>query len=218
MAGMSALVTTRVVLVDDHPGMRAGVRAVLEKTPDITVVGEASTGAQALAVLRSTVPDVVFLDIGLPDVDGISLLGDIQKASPGAKVVMLSCQTDEASVRMAVDAGAAGYLTKFSGPHEIVDAVRMVQRGQIALSPDVATYLVSAIRSQRRGGEPTVTAREREVWRAVAQGLSNAEIAKQLFLSEHTVKFHIHNLLGKLGLKTRAEAICAAHRRGMSLD
>jgi DNA-binding NarL/FixJ family response regulator len=207
-----------VVLVDDHPAMRAGVRGVLEKTPDIRVVGEASTGAQALTVLGSTAPDVLLLDIGLPDVDGISLLGDIRLASAHTKVIMLSCQSDEASVRMAVDGGACGYLTKSSGPREIVDAVYMVLRGQVALSPDVATHLVSAIRGQRRVGEPVLTAREREVWRSVAQGLSNAQIASSLFLSEHTVKFHVHNLLQKLGLKTRAEAICAAHRRGMALD
>ena len=131
---------------------------------------------------------------------------------------MLSCQTDETSVRMAVDAGASGYLTKLTGPREIVEAVRMVRRGQVAVSPDVATHLVSAIRAQRRNGEPTLSAREREIWRALAQGLSNAEVARTLFLSEHTVKFHVHNLLQKLGLKTRAEAICAAHRRGMALD
>ncbi len=138
-------------------------------------------------------------------------------ASAETKVIMLSCQADESSVRMAVDAGASGYLTKSSGPREIVEAVRMVRRGQVALSPDVATHLVSAIRGQRRAGEPVLTAREREVWRAVAQGLTNAQIASSLFLSEHTVKFHVHNLLQKLGLKTRAEAICAAHRRGMAL-
>jgi DNA-binding NarL/FixJ family response regulator len=210
--------TTRVVLVDDHPAMRAGVKGVLDKTSDISVVGEASTGEQALALIRSTTPDVVLLDIGLPDVDGIALLEEIQRVSTDVKVIMLSCQTDEASVRMAVDGGASGYLTKLAGPREIVEAVHLVRSGQIALSPDMATHLVSAIRAQRRTGEPTLTAREREVWRALARGLSNAEIASALFLSEHTVRFHVHNLLGKLGLKTRAEAIVAAHRRGMNAD
>jgi len=214
----AVLQTTRVVLVDDHPAMRAGVRGVLEKTPDISVVGEASTGEQALSLLRETAPDIVLLDIGLPDVDGISLLDGIRVACADAKVIMLSCQTDETSIRMAIDGGASGYLTKTAGPHEIVDAVRRVQRGQVAISADVATHLVSAIRAQRRVGEPTLTAREREVWRVMAQGLSNAEIAQTLFLSEHTVKFHVHNLLRKLGLKSRSEAIAAAHRRGMVSD
>lgn len=218
MGSVEQLVATRVMLVDDHPAMRAGVRGVLEKTSDICVVGEASTGAQALAMVASIKPDVMILDIGLPDTDGIALLREIVLASTRTKVVMLTCQTDETSVRMAVDAGASGYLTKLSGPREIVEAVRMVRRGQVAVSPDVATHLVSAIRGQRRNGEPKLTVREREIWRALAQGLSNADVARTLFLSEHTVKFHVHNLLQKLGLKTRAEAICAAHRRGMSLD
>lgn len=212
----TALRITRVVLVDDHPAMRAGVRGVLEKASDISVVGEASTGEQALVVLHDTDPDVVLLDIQLPDVDGISLLGSIRNLGSGVKIVMFSCQTDETSVRLAVDGGASGYLTKSAGPRELVEAVRMVRRGQVALSPDVATHLVSAIRGQRRAGEPVLTVREREVWRAVSQGQTNAQIASTLFLSEHTVKFHVHNLLQKLGLKTRAEAICAAHRRGMA--
>jgi DNA-binding NarL/FixJ family response regulator len=206
---------TRVVLVDDHPVMRAGVRGVLERDRDITVVGEAGSGEQAMAVLDRTASDVVFLDIGLPDVDGLTLLTRILGLGTGTKVVMLSCQTDETSVRLAVDAGASGYLSKATGPKELVDAVRSVRSGNVALSPDMATHLVSAIRAQRRVGEPTLTAREREVWRAIARGLSNAEIAASLFLSEHTVKFHVHNLLGKLGLKSRSEAICAAHNRGM---
>jgi DNA-binding NarL/FixJ family response regulator len=218
MGSVEQRTATRVMLVDDHPAMRAGVRSVLEKTSDICVVCEASTGAQALAMVAANKPDVMILDIGLPDTDGIALLREVAMASPRTKVVMLTCQTDETSVRMAVDAGASGYLTKLTGPREIVEAVRMVRRGQVAVSPDVATHLVSAIRGQRRNGEPKLTVREREIWRAVAQGLSNADIARTLFLSEHTVKFHVHNLLQKLGLKTRAEAICAAHRRGMSLD
>jgi DNA-binding NarL/FixJ family response regulator len=207
---------TRVVLVEDHPAMRAGVRSVLEKTSDISVVGEAGTGEQALSVLAALTPDVMLLDIGLPDTDGIALLGEIRRSGSNVKVVMLTCQLDEASVRSAVDGGACGYLSKATGPREIIDAVRRVQRGQVALSPEVATHLVSAIRGQRRIGEPTLTVREREVWRALAEGASNAEIARTLFLSEHTVKFHVHNLLGKLGLKSRGEAICAAHHRGMS--
>jgi DNA-binding NarL/FixJ family response regulator len=214
----AALQTTRVVLVDDHPALRSGVRGVLERTSDIAVVGEAGSGAEALSILCSTAPDVVLLDIGLPDVDGISLLAEILRCGPETKVVMLSCQTDETSVRMAVDGGASGYLSKATGPREIVEAVRSVRCGRVALSSDVATHLVSAIRGQRRMGEPSLTEREREVWRALAQGLSNADIARTLFLSEHTVKFHVHNLLQKLGLKRRAEAICAAHRRGVGLD
>jgi len=209
-----SLQTTRVVVVDDHPVMRAGLCTVLERAPGISVVGQAETGEQALDVVKQTLPEIVLLDIGLPDIDGIALLDDIGRIAADTKVIIVSCQTDETSVRMALDAGACGYLTKLSGPRDIVEAVRSVLRGQVAISPDVATHLVSAIRAQRRAGEPLLTPREREVWYAMAQGLSNREIARDLYLSEHTVKFHVHNVLHKLGVKTRAEAICAAHRRG----
>jgi len=209
-----ALQTARVVVADDHPAMRAGVCAVLQRAGGISVVGEAATGQETLDIVKQTLPEVLFLDIGLPDIDGIALLDDIRRIAADTKVVMLSCQTDETSVRMALDAGACGYLTKLAGPREIVDAVRSVLHGEIAVSPDVVAHLVSAIREQRRPGEPTLTPREREVWSAIAQGLSNREIARDLYLSEHTVKFHVHNVLHKLGVKTRAEAICAAYRRG----
>jgi DNA-binding NarL/FixJ family response regulator len=209
--------STRVVLVDDHPAMRAGVRGVLEKAHGIDVVGEAATGEEALSVLERTSPDVVFLDIGLPDVDGISLLDEIKKISAHAKIVMFSCQTGEASVRMTLDAGVNGYLTKLASPREIVDAVRRVCRGQVAMSADVVTHLVSGVREKRQTGASLLTTRESEVWAELAKGLSNKEIARVLFLSEHTVKFHVHNLLRKLGLKSRAEAIYAAHRQGVAL-
>jgi DNA-binding NarL/FixJ family response regulator len=208
----------RVVLVDDHPAMRAGVRSVLERAPGIDVVGEAATGKQALAVLERTNPDVVFLDIGLPDVDGISLVAAIRRTCAKAKVVMLTCQTDAASVHLTFDAGVSGYLTKAAAPREIVDAVRKVSCGQMAVSADVVRHLVSGLRREAPGDGPVLTAREREVWKEVARGFSNRQIAGELFLSEHTVKFHVHNLLRKLGLRTRAEAICVAHQSGMTLD
>lgn len=218
MAELTGHTATRVVLVDDHPLLRAGVRTVLERAGDMQVVGEASCAAEAVTLLGYLEPHVVLLDISLPDGDGISLIPQIRAASRNTRVVMLTCQADESSVRQAVDAGASGYVTKMTGPHELIDSVRAASRGQVAISPDVATHLVSAIRSQRRNGEPSLTDREREVWRALAEGLSNADIARRLFISEHTVKFHVHHLLAKLGLKNRSEAICAAHRRGMAVE
>lgn len=218
MAELMGHTATRVVLVDDHPLLRAGVRTVLERAGDMEVVGEASCAAEAVTLLGYLEPNVVLLDISLPDGDGIALIPQIRAASRNTRVVMLTCQADESSVRQAVDAGASGYVTKMTGPHELLDSVRAASRGQVAISPDVATHLVSAIRSQRRNGEPSLTEREREVWRALAEGLSNADIAGRLFISEHTVKFHVHHLLAKLGLKNRSEAICAAHRRGMAVE
>jgi DNA-binding NarL/FixJ family response regulator len=218
VADLKGHAATRVVLVDDHPLLRAGVRNILERADDMQVVGEASCAAEAVTLLGYLEPQVVLLDISLPDGDGISLIPQIRAASRNTRVVMLTCQADEVSVRQAVDAGASGYVTKMTGPHELLDSVRAACRGQVAISPDVATHLVSAIRGQRRNGEPSLTEREREVWRALSEGLSNADIARRLFISEHTVKFHVHHLLGKLGLKNRSEAICAAHRRGMTTE
>ncbi|MDP3630458.1 MAG: response regulator transcription factor [Actinomycetota bacterium] len=201
--------------MEDHPVMRAGVRSVLGRTPDIEVVGEATTGERGVDLMRRLQPDVVILDIGLPDIDGIELLKVIA-AKPGcARVIIYSCQCDGMSVGLAMESGASGYLTKSVGPHELVDAVRRVMQGQIPLSPEASTGLMSAMRSAAHPGTDSLTDREREVWRSLADGLSNAEIGRALFISEHTVKFHVHNLLQKLGLHSRAEAICAAHRRGM---
>lgn len=217
---MNALSTraARVVLVDDHPMMRMGVRRVLESASWIDVVGEAGSGRQALSVLERTDPDVVFLDIGLPDGDGVSLVGAIRNACSRVKIVVFTCLADEATVRATFEAGVDGFLTKLASPSEIVDAVRQVCRGQIAASADVVTHLATRVRHAEDRSDGALTAREREVWREVAKGSSNREIAQTLFVSEHTVKFHVHNLLRKLELKSRAEAICEAHRHGIALS
>ena len=204
----------RGVLVDDHPVMRAGIRAALERAPDISIAGEAATGAQALGLVKRVDPDVVFLDIGLPDVDGIALLPDL-KSVTHAEIIVLTCRSDDVCVRLAMSGGASGYLTKSAGPDEIVDAVRRVRRGEVPVSPEAAGRLLSVTRLPRRVDEPDLTERERQVWRAVADGLSNAEIARTLFISVSTAKFHVHNLLRKLGLRTRSEAICAANRTSL---
>lgn len=215
MARVTATHTTRVVIVEDHPVMRAGVRSVLGRTPDIEVVGEATTGERGTVLVSELLPDVVILDIGLPDMDGIEVLKFIAAAPDPARVIIYSCQCDGASVGLAMGAGASGYLTKSVGPRELVDAVRRVMLGQVPLSAEASTGLMTSLRSSAHPGSESLTEREREVWRALADGLSNSEIAHALFISEHTVKFHVHNILSKLGLRTRAEVICAAHRRGM---
>ncbi|MHB1340874.1 MAG: response regulator [Coriobacteriia bacterium] len=215
MAGVTDMRATRVVLVEDHPIMRAGVRSVLARTTDIQVVGEADTGEGGAALVRELTPDVVILDIGLPDVDGLDVLRMIRSDAGGSRVIMYTCQGDGASVGMAMEGGASGYLTKSADPRELVDAVRQVMGGRVPLSAEASTGLVTSLRSHPETGLPSLTAREHEVWMAMAEGLSNAEIASALYISEHTVKFHVHNLLRKLRLHSRAEAICAAHRRGL---
>ena len=215
MAGLTGSATIRMLLVEDHPVMRAGVRGVLETTGDIEIVGEAGTGKAAVAMVKQLKPDVVLLDIGLPDISGLTLLKSLKAASEDAKVIMYSCQCDGASVNMAIEGGASGYLTKSAPPRELIAAVRDAARGQTPLSAEASTRLVSSLRARNgRPGTLELTAREREVWQSLAEGLSNADIAVALFISQHTVKFHVHNLLAKLGLRSRSEAIAAAHRDG----
>jgi two-component system, NarL family, response regulator DevR len=210
---MSVLPTTTVLLVDDHPMVREGVRHALSSAADIAIVGEAQTAAAALELAAQKKPDVILLDISLPDASGLDLLGDLR--AEGCAVVVFSFHRGERHVREAMEAGASGYLVKSAEPHEIVAAIRDAGRGEVPLSAEAATSLVEALRRQRRPGRVQLTPREREVWRLLAAGLSNAAIAKALFISEHTAKFHVHNLLRKLGVKTRAEAIIAAQRAGL---
>ncbi|PKQ20534.1 MAG: hypothetical protein CVT66_04280 [Actinobacteria bacterium HGW-Actinobacteria-6] len=214
MARVSDMRVTRVVLIEDHPVMRAGVRSVLEHVSDIEVIGEADTGEQGIAVVNQLVPDVVLLDIGLPGMDGIKTL-QVIRSSGNSKVIIFSCQGGGPSVSLAMESGANGYLTKSAKPREIVDAVRNVMSNQAPLSAEASTGLIAALRARTEPGVDSLTDRERQVWSSLAHGLSNAEIAHALFISEHTVKFHVHNLLRKLDLHSRAEAICAAHRRGI---
>lgn len=215
MAGLNTLRATRVLLVEDHPVMRAGVRAVLGGAAGIEVVGEADTGWRCAELVKELSPDVVILDIGLPDVDGLELLQAISASGSRTRVIMYTCQRDGLSVDMAMERGASGYLTKSARPQELVDAVRQTMAGQVPLSAEASTGLISRLRTPAGTGESCLTVREREVWAALADGLTNAQVARRLFISESTVKFHVHNLLRKLDVQTRAEAICAAHRRGL---
>ena len=203
----------RVVIADDHPLIREGLARALEDEADIRVIGEASSGAEALSLLGDLEPDVLLLDVRLPDVDGIDLLRDLRERCHDAKVVMLSCVDDERSVRAAIDGGASGYLTKDTTDRwRLVTSVRDVCRGLCPISPGALTHLVDALHDHN--ADP-LTAREREVWRLMAEGMTNAEIARTLFISERTVKFHVGNILRKSNARTRAEAVSLAFRCGL---
>lgn len=210
---MSSQPPLSVLIVDDHPMVREGVRHTLASAPDLSVVAEAESGKGAIEVADRYRPDVILLDISLPDVSGIDIVGDLR--SLGCAVVVFSAHRSERHVRAAMEAGATGYLVKSAKPQELVQAIREAGQGGVPLSAEAATHIVEALRHQRRPGRPELTKREREVWRLLASGASNASIAQTLFISEHTVKFHVHNLLRKLGLKSRAEAIAAAQRSGL---
>jgi len=202
----------RVVVVEDHPLMRDGVKRAFEKCSDIDIVGEASTGKKAIKLMDSLETDVVLLDLRLPDIDGISVLKQLRVNSPDLKVVILSVFEDEKYVKSALDNGANGYLLKTTGPRKLVEAVRRAMEGFSPLSPEVATKLVSSIQSRRgESSRERLTLREKEIWRLLAQGMSNAEVCKELFISQSTVKFHVGNLFRKLGVKNRVGAVSMAY-------
>ncbi len=217
--------TIRVLIVDDHAMVRQGLRTFLElqdtSVPSIEVVGEAANGSEAVEMARRTRPDVVLLDLVMPQMDGIQATPRIIEASPGTRVVILTSFGEEDKVIPAVRAGAQGYLLKDIPPDELVQAVRQVHQGKVQLHPDVVRRLMSAVAVQPdplASGDPEggLTEREQEVLHLIADGLSNRVIAEKLVISEKTVKTHVSNILGKLGLADRTQAAIYALRRGAS--
>ena len=203
----------RVAIVDDHPLMREGLRRSFEHAHDIHVVGEAGSGAEALRLVDECEIDVMLLDFRLPDTDGVSVLRQMREDGCATKVVMLTCMGDERSVRSAIDSGACGFLTKGSADRDcLIDSVRNASRGLSAISPDALTALLTNVRDDY---PDHLTGREREVWHLMADGMSNAEIARALVVSERTVKFHVGNILRKTQSRTRAEAVSLAFTCGL---
>jgi len=203
--------TVRVVVVEDHPLMRDGIKKALERSSDIHVIGEASTGEKALRLMDSLDVDVVLLDLRLPDMDGISVLKELRSRFSSLKVVMLSVFNDESHIRAALDNGASGYLTKTIGPRKLVEAVKRAADGHSPFSLEATTSLVSSIQHGHCESWERLTSRETEIWQLISSGASNAEICEKLFISQGTVKFHIRNLFHKLEVKNRVEAASLAH-------
>jgi two-component system NarL family response regulator len=209
----------RVLVVDDHALFRRGLEMVLEQEPDIDVVGEAEDGAEAVSKATETTPDIVLLDVRMPKRGGIDACTAIKDAVPSAKIIMLTISDEEADLYDAIKAGAMGYLLKEISIEEVASAIRAVHGGQSLISPSMASKLLNEFASMiKRGDErqqvpaPRLTDREMEVLRLVAKGLNNRDIAKQLFISENTVKNHIRNILEKLQLHSRMEAVVYAVR------
>jgi len=193
-----------VLIVDDHPVVRQGLRALLEVQDDIVVVGEAGDGRAAVSLASSLSPDIVLLDLKLPGMDGIALLQPLSAA--GLRVLVLTSATDPAAASQAVRAGAAGVLYKDIDPDALVRAIRSVHDGNVLLAPEAASSLV------RGSAASTLTPREREVLAAIAEGRSNREIARLLRVSEKTVKAHVSSVLAKLGVQDRTQAAVYAVR------
>jgi two-component system NarL family response regulator len=205
----------RVLIADDHALFRKAVRTVLDDEPDIEVVGEASDGQEALTMAIEQAPDVVLMDIMMPKLAGIDATRAIAEQVPATKVVMFTVSDEESDLFEAIKAGASGYLLKEVDPAEVAEAVRQIHAGHSLLSPVVASKLVSefasmARKSDERSTRPKLTDRELEVLQLAADGLTNRQIGRKLHISENTVKNHMRNILEKLHLHSRMEAVLYA--------
>jgi DNA-binding NarL/FixJ family response regulator len=207
--GQAAL---RVVLVDDHPVVRAGMRALLSSVDGLEVVGEAASGEAALDVVAEQRPDVVLMDLRLgPGMDGAEATGAIIAVDAPPKVLVLTTYDTDADILRAVEAGASGYLLKDSDPEKLIDAVRAAARGETVLDPGVAQRLYRRIRAPHED----LSARETEILTLVARGLSNRAIARELFVTEATVKSHLVHVFSKLSVDSRTAAVAVARDRGL---
>jgi DNA-binding NarL/FixJ family response regulator len=202
----------KVLVVDDHPVVRQGLRTFLDLQDDITVVGEAPDGGSGVAAAEELRPDVILLDLRMPGSDGLAALRGLREHGNPARVLVITSFTEPAAVLPAVRAGAAGYVYKDVDPPALAAAIRSVHAGHVLLHPDVARLLAA---SETPPHGTRLTAREREVLTEVARGHSNREIARTLSLSEKTVKTHVSAILGKLGVQDRTQAALQAVRTGL---
>ena len=206
----------RVLIVDDHAVVRSGIRLLLSREPDIEPVGEAGTGREAIFEARSLKPDVILMDVVMPDQTGIDALPTLLHENPDVKVLLLSMQDDPRYVREAFAAGARGYVLKEAADSEVVAAVREVARGGRYVNPELGARLVAAdAAATKRADEDPLSEREREVLRLLALGHTNQEIAKQLFISVRTAETHRAHIMQKLGLQSRAELVGYALAHGL---
>ncbi|MFC9247833.1 response regulator [Streptomyces sp. NPDC057136] len=204
----------RILLVDDHPVVREGLRGMLNAEPDLDVVGEASSGPEGVVFCGRLQPDIVLMDLRMPGGDGVDATGEILAAHPGMRVVVLTTYETDRDILRAVEAGAVGYLLKDASRGELADSVRAAARGETVLAPSVAAKLLSRL----RGGEPErpqLSDRELEVLRLVAKGYTNAEVGRRLFISDTTVKTHLLRAFGKLGVSDRTAAVTRAMQHGL---
>jgi NarL family two-component system response regulator LiaR len=208
----------RILIVDDHTVVRDGLNALLSAEPGMEVVGVAGDGEGAIQLALELDPDVVLLDLVMPQVDGVQATRQIKKDNPSSRILILTSFGEDHQVYAAIKAGATGYLMKDTSSDELISAIRSTYAGKPVMQPDIAQKLVREIQSQEnsRSLEDTLTEREIEILQHLAQGKSNQQIADDLFLSERTVRTHITNILGKLGLTNRTQAVLYALREGIA--
>lgn len=205
----------RVLLVDDHQVVRQGLRAFLQLQPDVEIVGEAGGGEAAVTAAAAGRPDVVLMDLVMPEGDGVAAIRALTAAAPGVRVVVLSSFADDERIFAAMQAGAAGYLLKDVDPDALADAIREVHQGRPALHPDVAARLMRRVADRAGPAAEPLTPREREVLRLVVEGYANKQIARRLAITEKTVKTHVSSILQKLGVPDRTAAAVLAIRQGL---
>jgi DNA-binding NarL/FixJ family response regulator len=206
----------RIVVADDHPIVRAGIVGLLETAPGIEVVGEAADGAEAVALAASERPDLVLMDLRMPGVDGASATASIVAAGGGTRVLVLTTYETDDHILAAIEAGASGYLLKAAPQAEILAGIRAVAAGETVLAPSIAAKLVSRVRADAASiAPPALSPREREVLVLVAEGRSNPEIAKALYIGEATVKTHLLHAFEKLGVNDRTRAVTRAMELGL---
>ena len=199
----------RVLSIDDHPLVREGLAALINSQIDMCVVGQGSTGHEAIKLFRELQPDVALMDVRLPDMSGIDAMITILSGSPQARVIMVTSSEGDVEMKRALEGGAKGYILKSMPPREALEAIRKVHTGKKAIPTEIATRLANHI------SDETLTAREIEVLQQVAEGNRNRDIADRLFISEGTVKVHIQHIMEKLSASDRTQAITIAVRRGI---
>ncbi|MFF2376962.1 response regulator [Streptomyces xiamenensis] len=200
----------RLVVVDDHPIVRGGLRDTFADAEDIVVVGEAGDGAEGVERARSLAADVVLMDLRMPVMDGVAATAALRERAPGARVLILTTFDSESDVLPAIEAGATGYLLKDALPDELMRAVRAAARGEPVLAPSVMQHLMGQVRGPGAG---TLTDREKEVLQLVANGRSNREAAAALFIGEASIKTHLQHIYDKFGVRDRASAVAEGYRR-----
>jgi NarL family two-component system response regulator LiaR len=207
----------RVLVVDDHAVVREGLRALISGKPDMELVGEAGDGQQAVLLARSLQPDVILMDLVMPGKDGIQAIQEMRQENPEARILVLTSFDEDDQVFSAVKAGALGYILKDSTPQELLEAIRCVYRGESSLHPSVARKLILGYGQDHKteAAVDLLTEREVEVLKLV-RGWSNQVIAEELYVGEGTVRFHVSNVLGKLGLDNRTQAALYALREGLA--
>lgn len=211
--------TVTILLADDHPIVRQGLRHLLEEEPDVTIVGEASDGLQAVELTEKFKPNVLILDIMMPGLNGLEVLSQVKERSSSTRCIVLSMQSADVYVVEALKAGAIGYVLKETGPSELLKAIQQVMEGQRYLSPRLSDRLIDVLiqNAEKAPADPyqTLTNREREVLQMVSEGLSNVEIAKRLSISPRTAELHRGRMMNKLGLHNQTELIRYALKRGI---